>query len=75
MSYKLPNRYMFIYDNMCATGKNATKTHKSMKVIILSLLNSVYTEEFDENAKVLLFMKIYLQSYLMTSKELKSFSI
>lgn len=40
---------MFIYDNMCATGKNATKTHKSMKVIILSLLNSVYTEEFDEN--------------------------
>lgn len=66
---------MFIYDNMCAAGKNATKTHKSMKVIILSLLNSVYTEEFDENAKVLLFMKIYLQSYLMTSKELKSFSI
>lgn len=66
---------MFIYDNMCATGKNATKTHKSMKVIILSLLNSVYTEEFDENAKVLLFMKICLQSYLMTSKELKSFSI
>lgn len=66
---------MFIYDNMCATGKNATKTHKSMKVIILSLLNSVYTEEFDENTKVLLFMKIYLQSYLMTSKELKSFSI
>lgn len=66
---------MFIYDNMCATGKNATKTHKSMKVIILSLLNSVYTEEFDENAKVLLFMKNYLQSYLMTSKELKSFSI
>lgn len=49
---------MFIYDNMCATGKNATKTHESMKVIILSLLNSVYTEEFDENAKVLLFMKI-----------------
>lgn len=66
---------MFIYDNMCATGENATKTHKSMKVIILSLLNSVYTEEFDENAKVLLFMKICLQSYLMTSKELKSFSI
>lgn len=66
---------MFIYDNMCDTGKNATKTHKSMKVIILSLLNSVYTEEFDENAKVLLLMKIYLQSYLMTSKELKSFSI
>lgn len=66
---------MFTYDNMCATGKNATKTHKSMKVIILSLLNSVYTEEFDENAKVLLFMKICLQSYLMTSKELKSFSI
>lgn len=48
---------MFIYENMCATGKNATKTHKSMKVIILSLLNSVYTEEFDENAKVLLFIK------------------
>lgn len=66
---------MYIYDDMCATGKNATKTHKSMKVIILSLLNSVYTEEFDENTKVLLFMKIYLQSYLMTSKELKSFSI
>lgn len=41
---------MYIYDDMCATGKNATKTHKSMKVIILSLLNSVYTEEFDENA-------------------------
>lgn len=66
---------MYIYVDMCATGKNATKTHKSMKVIILSLLNSVYTEEFDENTKVLLFMKIYLQSYLMTSKELKSFSI
>lgn len=42
---------MYIYDDMCATGKNATKTHKSMKVIILSLLNSVYTEEFDENVK------------------------
>lgn len=41
---------MYIYDDMCATGKNSTKTHKSMKVIILSLLNSVYTEEFDENA-------------------------
>lgn len=67
---------MYIYDNMCATGKKMQPRRiKSMKVIILSLLNSVYTEEFDENAKVLLFMKIYLQSYLMTSKELKSFSI
>lgn len=48
---------------------DATKKDKNMTVTILSLLNSVWTEEFNGNAKVLLFRKIYLQSYLMTSKE------
>lgn len=51
---------MFIYDIMCVMGKNVIKMYKSMKVIILFLLNLVYIEEFDENVKVFLFMKIYL---------------
>lgn len=51
---------MYIYDDMCVMGKNVIKMYKSMKVIILFLLNLVYIEEFDENVKVFLFMKIYL---------------
>lgn len=51
---------MYIYVDMCVMGKNVIKMYKSMKVIILFLLNLVYIEEFDENVKVFLFMKIYL---------------
>lgn len=36
---------------------DATKKDKNMTVAILSLLNSVWTEEFNGNAKVLLFRK------------------